>query len=142
MEEHHPESLTANPVEIARILKDYRVIAIVGLSDKPDRPSYQVASYLKEHGYRIVPVNPGRQEILGEKCYKTLRDIPFPVEVVNIFRQVEAIPAIVEAAISQGAKVIWMQLGLESPSAARRAIESGLQVIMNRCIKIEHGKTQ
>lgn len=140
MEEHHTESLTANPEEIAQILKDYRVIAIVGLSDKPDRPSYQVASYLKEHGYRIVPVNPGRREILGEKCYSNLRDIPFPVEVVDIFRQVEAIPAIVEAAIAQGAKVVWMQLGLESPLAARRALEAGLQVVMNRCMKIEHGK--
>lgn len=116
------------------------MVAVVGLSDKPDRPSYRVAQYLKEHGYRIVPVNPVRQEILGEKCYATLRDIPFPVEIVDIFRQVDAIPKIVDDAIAVGAKVVWMQQGLEEPGSALKAKQAGLQVVMDRCMKIEHGQ--
>ena len=130
--------INATPEEISEILKNYRTIAVVGLSPKEDRPSYQVAKYLKEHGYRIVPVNPGQKEILGETCYKTLKDIPFPVEVVDIFRNVEAIPAIVDEAIEKGAKVVWMQLGLAEPVSAQKAREAGLQVVMDRCMKIEH----
>jgi predicted CoA-binding protein len=128
----------ATPEEITAILKNYRVIAVVGLSPKAERASYQVAAYLKNHGYRIVPVNPGQKEILGETCYKTLKDIPFPVEVVDIFRNVEAIPAIVDEAIEKGAKVVWMQLGLAEPVSAQKAREAGLQVVMDRCMKIEH----
>ena len=124
--------------EITQILQSYRVVAVVGLSSDPGRPSYQVAQYLKNHGYQIIPVNPGCQEILGEKCYSSLRDIPFPVEVVDIFRQVDAIPAIVDDAIAVGAKAIWMQLGLEEPQAAKQAEKAGLQVVMNRCMKIDH----
>ena len=115
-------------------------MAVVGLSSDPHRPSYQVAQYLQEHGYRIVPVNPGCQEVLGEKCYAGLRDIPFPVEIVDIFRKVEAIPGIVDDAIALGAKVVWMQQGLEEPQAARRAQQAGLQVVMDRCLKIEHAQ--
>jgi len=126
--------------EITEILRTCRVVAVVGLSSDPHRPSCQVAQYLQEHGYRIVPVNPGCQEVLGEKCYAGLRDIPFPVEIVNIFRKVEAIPGIVDAAIAVGAKVVWMQQGLEEPHAARRAIEAGLRVVMDRCLKIEHSQ--
>ena len=111
---------------------------MVGLSSDPNRPSYRVAQYLQEHGYRIVPVNPGCQEILGEKCYAGLKDIPFPVEIVDIFRKVEAIPAIVDDAIALGAKVVWMQQGLEDPQAARQAKQAGLRVVMDRCLKIEH----
>ena len=111
---------------------------MVGLSGDPNRPSYRVASYLQGHGYRIVPVNPGCGEILGEKCYASLRDIPFPVEIVDIFRKVEAIPAIVADAIAVGAKVVWMQQGLEDPDSARRAEQAGLRVVMDRCMKIEH----
>ena len=125
-------------VEITEILQSYRVVAVVGLSDKPERPSYRVAQYLQEHGYRIVPVNPGCQEILGERCYAGLRDIPFPVEIVDIFRNVEAIPTIVAEAIAVGAKVVWMQQGLEEPHAARQAKQAGLRVAMDRCLKIEH----
>jgi predicted CoA-binding protein len=128
------------PEEIAGILKKYRVVAVVGLSTDPDKPSYQVAQYLKEHGYRIVPVNPACSEILGEKCYASLKDIPFPIEVVDIFRKVEAIPPIVEEAIAVGAKVVWLQLGLVDMESARKARESGLQVVMDHCMKIEHGK--
>jgi uncharacterized protein len=124
--------------EITEILRNYRVVAVVGLSTDPSRPSYRVAQYLQEHGYRVVPVNPGCQEVLGEKCYASLGDIPFPVEIVDIFRKKEAIPAIVEDAIVLGAKVVWMQQGLEEPGAARRAKEAGLRVVMDRCLKIEH----
>ena len=124
--------------EITGILQNYRVVAVVGLSEKPDRPSYRVAQYLQEHGYRIVPVNPGCQEILGEKCYAGLKDIPFPVEIVDIFRVVDAIPEIVTDAIAVGAKVVWMQQGLEEPDSARKAQQAGLQVVMDRCMKIEH----
>lgn len=134
-----PQELQAGPAEITAILKNFRVVAVVGLSADPARPSYQVAQYLQQHGYRIVPVNPGYTEILGEKCYPGLKDIPFPVEVVDIFRQPEAIPAIVSEAIEVGAKVVWMQLGLVVEEAARRARAAGLQVVMDRCLKIEHG---
>jgi predicted CoA-binding protein len=124
--------------EIADILRSYQVVAVVGLSAEPGRPSYLVAQYLQNHGYRIVPVNPGCQEILGEKCYPSLRDIPFPVEVVDIFRKVEAIPAIVDEAIAVGAKAVWLQLGLEESQSAQKARQAGLQVVQNRCMKIEH----
>lgn len=117
---------------------NYRVVAVVGLSPDPGRPSFQVAQYLQEHGYRIVPVNPGCAQVLGEKCYPSLKDLPFPVEVVDIFRKVEAIPAIVAEAIEIGAKAVWMQLGLSEPESARRARAAGLQVVMDRCMKIEH----
>lgn len=132
----------ADPQVIAEILKNYKVVAVVGLSPKPDRPSYRVAEYLKQHGYRIVPVNPGQREILGEKCYPSLKDIPFPVEVVDIFRNVEAIPAIVDEAIQVGAKAVWMQLGLAEPKSAQKARDAGLQVVMDHCLKVEHAKWQ
>ena len=131
---------TASPEEIKAILKNYRVVAVVGLSPKTERPSFRVAQYLKEHGYRIVPVNPGQKEILEEKCYPSLKDIPFPIEVVDIFRNVEAIPAIVDEAIAAGAKVVWMQQGLTEPASARKAREAGLQVVMDRCMKIDHAQ--
>jgi len=132
------EAAQADPQVIAEIVKNYRVVAVVGLSADPDRPSYRVAQYLKEHGYRIIPVNPGCREILGEKCYPSLKDIPFPVEVVDVFRKVEAIPAIVEEAIRMGAKAVWMQLGLVEPESAQKAKEAGLKVVMDRCLKVEH----
>jgi predicted CoA-binding protein len=134
------KSLSAGSQEIAGILKNYRVVAVVGLSTDSNRASHQVAQYLKQHGYRIVPVNPGCTEVLGEKCYRSLKDIPFPVEVVDIFRKVEAIPDIVDEAIAVGAKVVWMQLGLTEPQSAKRAREAGLEVVMDRCMKIEHGQ--
>ena len=124
--------------EVSKILQDYRVVAVVGLSSDPGRPSYQVAQYLQHHGYRIIPVNPGCQQVLGEKCYPGLKDIPFPVEVVDIFRQVDAIPAIVADAIAVGAKAVWMQQGLEEPQSAKQAEKAGLRVVMNRCMKVDH----
>ncbi len=132
--------LNPNPEDIALILQQYHNVAVVGLSDNPQRASHQVAIYLQSQGYRIIPVNPNCQEILGEKCYPSLTVVPQPVEIVDIFRQVEAIPENVTDAITVGAKVIWMQLGLEHHQAAARARAAGLQVVMNRCMKIEHAK--
>ena len=126
--------------DIPAILKSYHTIAVVGLSPEPDRASHQVAAYLQSHGYRIIPVNPQCREVLGETCYASLKDIPEPVEVVDIFRKAEAIPGIVEEAVAVGARVIWMQLGLESSEAAAKARSAGLKVVMNRCMKIEHAK--
>jgi predicted CoA-binding protein len=134
------EQRSASPEEIGEILRNYRTIAVVGLSTDASRPSYQVAQYLQRHGYRIIPVNPACTEVLGEKCYPGLKEIPFPVEVVDIFRKAEAIPGIVAEAIDVGAKVVWMQLGLIDPPSAQKAREAGLQVVMDRCLKIEHSQ--
>ena len=124
--------------EIKAILEKYKTVAIVGLSPKPERDSYKVAKYLKENHYRIVPVNPGQKEILGEKCYPNLKAIPFPIDVVDIFRKPEAIPPVVDDGIEIGAKVVWMQLGLAHNQAADKARKAGLGVVMSKCIKIEH----
>ncbi len=126
----------------AEILNSSRVVAVVGLSAKPDRPSYRVASYLKGNGYKIIPVNPGEAEILGEVCYPDLSSIPEPVDVVDIFRRAEEVPAIVEEAIKIGAKVVWMQEGVINEEAAARAREAGLAVVMDRCMLKEHRKLQ
>jgi len=134
-----PES-NPDDEEIKQVLENNKVVAVVGLSPKPDRASHQVAQYLQEHGYQIVPVRPKADEILGEKAFANLRDIPFPVDIVDIFRQVEAIPGIVDEAIAIGAKVVWMQLGLAENQSACRAREAGLQVVMNKCMKIEHSR--
>jgi predicted CoA-binding protein len=122
------------------ILRKYRRIAMVGLSSNPFRPSHFAAIYLRAEGYRIIPVNPREQEVLGMKCYPSLRDIPEAVEVVDIFREPSAVPAIVEDAIAIGARVIWMQLGVIHEEAAERARSAGLQVVMDRCMKIEHAR--
>jgi predicted CoA-binding protein len=124
--------------QIKAILEKYKTVAIVGLSPKPERDSYKVAKYLKENHYRIVPVNPGQKEILGEKCYPNLKAIPFPIDVVDIFRKPEAISPVVDDGIEIGAKVVWMQLGLAHNQAADKARKAGLEVVMNKCIKIEH----
>jgi hypothetical protein len=122
------------------ILSSSRVVAMVGLSPKPDRPSYRVACYLREQGYRIIPVNPGAREILGEPCYPDLSSIPEPVDVVDIFRRAEEVSAIVEEAIKIGAKAVWMQEGVVNEEAAARAREAGLLVVMDRCMLKEHRK--
>lgn len=120
------------------ILSFSRVVAVVGLSSKTDRPSYEVASYLKEQGYRIIPVNPLEKEILGEICYPDLASIPEPVDVVDIFRRSEEVLLIVEEAIKIGAKAVWMQEGVVNGEAAARAREAGLLVIMDECMLKEH----
>ena len=122
----------------AELLKSYRSIAVVGLSSRPDRPSYGVARYLQAQGYRIIPVNPRETEVLGEKAYPDLCSIPEPVEVVDIFRPPRHVPRVVAEAIAIGAKAIWMQLGIVHEAAARRARAAGLAVVMDRCMAIEH----
>ena len=122
------------------ILKSSRVIAVVGLSPNHDRPSYRVASYLKEHGYRIIPVNPQHKEILGEPSYADLGSIPQPVDVVDVFRRSEEVPDIVEEAIKIGAKAVWLQEGVINERAATRAKEAGLLVVMDKCMFKEHQK--
>jgi len=123
-----------------RILKQYKRIAMVGLSANAYRPSHFVALYMRAAGYRIFPVNPREREILGLQCYATLAEVPPPVEIVDIFREPAAVPAIVEDAIAAGAKVIWMQLGVIHEAAAARALDAGLEVVMDRCVKIEHAR--
>ncbi len=125
---------------ILKILERYKTLAVVGLSSKPMRPSYGVASYMKTHGYRIIPVNPHEKSVLGEKTYPSLKDLPNPVDVVVIFRRPQFVPEVVEAAILKGAKVIWMQEGVIHEEAARRARKAGLEVIQDRCILKEHAK--
>jgi predicted CoA-binding protein len=126
--------------KLRRILKTTKTIAVVGLSAQWHRPSYFAAKYLQDHGYRIIPVNPMYDEVLGEKCYKSLRDIPGPIDMVDCFRKSAEIPVIAQDAIALGAKVLWMQLGVENAQARARAEEAGLEVIENRCVKIEHGR--
>jgi len=126
--------------KLRRILKTAKTIAVVGLSAQWHRPSYFAAKYLQDHGYRIIPVNPMYDSVLGEKCYKSLRDIPDRVDVVDCFRKSAEIPALAEDAIAIGAKVLWMQLGVENAQARQRAETAGLEVVENRCLKIEHGR--
>jgi uncharacterized protein len=124
--------------ELRQILTTTRTIAVVGLSDKPDRPSHAVAAYLQKQGYRIIPVNPNLAEVLGEKAYPSVRDIPEPVDVVDIFRRAEDVPPIVEDAIAKGAGVVWMQLGIVNEAAAARAESAGLKVVMDTCMEVVH----
>ncbi len=128
----------AEDVDLDRILSNAKTVAVVGLSPKKDNPSYEVAQYLIEHGYRVFAVNPNCDEVLGEKCYPDLKSIPEHIDVVDIFRKLDAIAPIVEDAIGIGAGTVWMQLGLEHEAAAQRARDSGLNVVMNRCMKKEH----
>jgi predicted CoA-binding protein len=123
---------------ISEILHSARTIAVVGLSNKRFRPSYGVSEYLKRAGYRIIPVNPLEAEVLGEKSYADLDSVPVPVDIVDIFRRSEFVPEIVEAAIRNGAKAIWMQEGVIHEQAARRAEAAGLTVVMDHCILKEH----
>ena len=126
--------------KIRRILAKGKTLAVVGLSAQWHRPSYFAAKYMQEHGYRVIPVNPMYDEILGEKCFKTLRDIPHPVDIVDCFRKSAEIPALAEDAIAIGAKVLWMQIGVMNAAARARAEAAGLDVVENRCVKIEHGR--
>ena len=125
---------------IRRILKENHTIAMVGLSADWYRPSFFAAKYLQDHGYRVIPVTPRYDEILGEKCYPRVVDIPDEIHVVDCFRRPEDIPPIADEAIQVGARVLWMQLGIVNEEAARTAREAGLEVIMNRCMKIEFAR--
>lgn len=129
---------------LRRILKECRVLAIVGLSASWHRPSYFAAKYMLEHGYRVIPVNPQYQEVLGQKCYASLRDIPrsvvAQVDMVDVFRKSEDVMPIAEDAIAIGARVLWQQLGVRNEAAAAKARAAGMESVMDRCVKIEHGR--
>jgi predicted CoA-binding protein len=133
--DHNPPSN-----EIATILERSKKIAVVGLSPKQERDSHRVAKYLLENGYEVVPVNPGQKEILGRECYKSLEEIPYPVDVADLFLNPARIPAVVDQAINKGVGVIWMQLGIIHHEAAQKATEAGITVVMDRCMKQEHEK--
>jgi uncharacterized protein len=123
-----------------KILNSYRTIAVVGLSDKPDRPSFDVAKYLKGQGYKIIPINPTIEKTLGETAYPNLSSVPIKIDVVDIFRKSEDAGPIVDEAIIIGAKAIWMQLGVINDKAAEKASNAGLKVVMDMCMKREHKK--
>lgn len=125
---------------IPELLRSTRTIAVVGLSSSPMRPSNGVSEYMKRVGYRIIPVNPNETEVLGEKCYATLEEVPEPIDMVNVFRRPEHVPAIVETAIRIGAKSLWLQEGVIHEKAAQRARDAGLEVVMDKCILKEHRK--
>ena len=134
------QSKYINPATIRSVLTNSKTIAMVGLSPKKQRPSHFVATYLQYEGYRIIPVNPRASEILGEKAYPDLLAIPEPVDMVDVFRSADECPAIAEQAVAIGAKSLWLQLRVISPEAARIAEAGGLQVVMDRCVKMEHGR--
>ena len=120
------------------IFRDTRTIAVVGLSPKQHRDSYQVAAYLQQQGYRIIPVNPAVREVLGERAYANLTDVPEPIDMVDVFRRSELVPSIVDEAVQHGVRVVWTQLGVVHQEAAAVAVSQGLDVVMDRCTKIEH----
>ena len=135
-QDHHvPSSAT-----IAELLRTAHTIAVVGVSARPERDSHDVAGYLHRHGYRVIPVNPALTELFGEAVYPDLAAIPasVPIDIVDIFRRPEFIPAIVDQAIARGARAVWVQLGLADEASARRARAAGLTVVMDRCIKVDH----
>lgn len=129
-----------NTKGIRDVLADAKTVAVVGLSAESTKASNMVASYLRDEGYRVIPVNPRVTEIFGEKCYPDLKSIPEPVDVVEIFRPASEVPQIVEDAIAIGAKAVWMQLRIVDVASADRAIEAGLTVVVDKCMKMEHGR--
>lgn len=135
-----PPGAPATSDPVTDILRNSKTIAVVGLSSDPMRASHGVAGYLKDAGYRVFGVNPNETEVLGIKCFARLEDIGEPVDMVDVFRRQAEIPAVVDSAVAIGAKVVWMQLGLEEPHSAARAVAAGLVVVMDACTLIEHGK--
>ncbi|MDQ3810935.1 MAG: CoA-binding protein [Chloroflexota bacterium] len=125
---------------IREILHTARTVAIVGLSSNPLRPSNYVGFYLQRHGYRVVPVNPNEREALGERAYPTLADVPVPIDVVDVFRASQFVPAIAEQAVAVGARALWMQFGVISMQGAQIAERGGLKVVVDRCMKVEHAR--
>jgi predicted CoA-binding protein len=125
---------------LRRILRESKVIAVVGLSADWYRPSFFAAKYMQEHGYRVIPVNPKYDSVLGEKCYRSLREVPERVDIVDIFRKSADVMPIAEDAIAIGAKVLWQQLGVRNDAAAAKARAAGLEAVLDRCVKIEHGR--
>jgi predicted CoA-binding protein len=133
-----PGGVKAGADAILELLKQYKTIAVVGLSSNPMRPSYDVTEYMQAAGYRIIPVNPNERKVLGEKSYARLEEVPEKIEIVNVFRRAEEVPAVVESAIRVGAKVVWMQQGVQNEEAAAKARAAGLMVIEDACILVEH----
>ena len=131
-------TVTAGEKRIVTLLREAKTIAVVGLSSKSWRSSYGIAQYLQKHGYRVIPVNPMENEVLGEKSYASLKDIPEHVDVVNVFRRSEFVPEIADDAIEIGAGALWLQLGVVHEEAARKAAAAGLTVVMDRCISVDH----
>ena len=128
----------ADAQTIQRIFDSCRIIAVVGLSGMTSRPSYRVAAYMQEHGYTIIPINPNERDVLGQRAYPTLTSVPGPIDLVNVFRRSEAVPAVVEEAIVIGARAVWLQEGIVHEDSARRAVAAGLLVVMDRCWLKEH----
>jgi predicted CoA-binding protein len=133
-----PDGMTPAADPILEILKNYKNIAVVGLSSKPSRPSFGVTEYMQSVGYKIIPVNPNEREVLGERSYARLEDVPGKIEIVDVFRRAGDVPPVVESAIAVGAKVVWMQLGIENALAAERARAVGMIVVEDSCILVEH----
>jgi predicted CoA-binding protein len=140
MKRHIPENYKETSDVVTQILREAKTIAVVGLSSNPMRASHGVAEYLKSAGYRIIPVNPNETEVLGEKAYARLEDVPEAVDIVDVFRRAEEVPGVAESAIRIGAKVLWMQLGIENAEAAGTARAAGLVVVEDACLLVEHKK--
>jgi uncharacterized protein len=138
MRVHIPEKFKSESDVTAQIFRGARTIAVVGLSSNPTRASHGVAEYLKNAGYRIIPVNPNETEVLGEKAYARLEDVPEPVDIVDVFRRVEELPGVAESAVKIKAKILWMQLGIENAEAAEKARAAGLVVVEDACLMVEH----
>ena len=136
----NPDILTDDIPGLRRMLREMRNIAVVGLSANWYRPSYFAAKYLQEHGYRVIPVTPRYEEILGERCYPSLDEVPEPVDVVDCFRRADQTPALARQAVEIGARTLWLQLGVVNEEAAAIACEGGLDVVMDRCMKIEYAR--
>ena len=134
----HPNDISTQPEAIRSLLQQARTIAVVGISAKPDRPSHEVAHYLQRAGYTIIPVNPAYEEVLGQKCYPSLHEVPGKIDLVDVFRKPAEVMGVVDEAIAVGAGSVWLQLGVIAPNTADKAAAAGLKVVSDRCTKIEH----
>ena len=134
----HPNDISTQPEAIRNLLQQARTIAVVGISAKPDRPSHEVAHYLQRAGYTIIPVNPAYEEVLGQKCYPSLHEVPGKIDLVDVFRKPAEVMGVVDEAIAVGVGSVWLQLGVIAPEAADKAAAAGLKVVSDRCTKIEH----
>ncbi|MGB7844823.1 MAG: CoA-binding protein [Candidatus Acidiferrum sp.] len=137
---HLPDNATSSSDPITQLLRASKTIAVVGLSSNPTRPSHEVAAYLQSVGYRIIPVNPNEREVLGQKSYARLEDIPDPVDIVDVFRRSEDVPPVADSAIAIHAKALWFQQGIAHAAAAEKARTAGLLVVEDACLFIEHKK--
>jgi len=137
---HLPDHALSPTDLITQLLRASKTIAVVGLSSNPARPSHEVAAYLQSVGYRIIPVNPNEREVLGEKSYARLEDVPVPIDIVDVFRRPEGVPPVADSAIAVGAKALWLQLGITHAAAAEKARAGGLLVVEEACLFVEHKK--